>query len=255
MKTMMYWISAFLAMAFIVPACPVAYGRFEPKQPPITDPYNPGAYMRELAKRLTDAEADILLRGIDMPSLARPPAEFRRPIIVPGYTPTFEEDRAAIIPQVSRTDSRTYVPPARRARPESVDVRTIYYPDKTERVLEVYFSNVLPDELPDALARANLVIVRLRGDPRIYATRDPRRPLKPRYITGIVVDSAGRQYLLCYSSNIARSELIQALGAHPSRFRLVEESDLGRALPEPKIDMERDKFQQRLRGYFDTSAL
>jgi hypothetical protein len=255
MKTMMYWISAFLAMAFIVPACSVAYGRFEPKQPPITDPYNPQAYMRELAKRLTEAEADILLRGIEMPSVARPPVEFRRPIIVPGFTPTFEEDRAAIIPEVPRRESRTYVPPAREVRPESVGVRTIYYPDKTERVLEVFFSNVLPDELPAALAKANLVIVRLRGDPRIYATRDPRRPPRPRYITGIVVDSTGKQYLLCYSPNIARSELIQALGAHPSRFRLVEESDLGPALQKPKIDTERNKFQQRLRDYFDTGAL
>ena len=241
MKTKNYYISALLVVTFIVPMWSVVYGRFEPKQPPITDPYNPQEYMRELARQLPPAEAEILLRGINIPSTTPTRREGRAATIIPKFRPTPEEDRArtvvpsptltpkedraATVPEVSKTYSRIHIPPSRKAKPKSRYSRIIYRRPDSKKILQVYCSNIPEDELRGTLERVGLCLVPLSDDPRIYAVPAPEGFCVPSYDTPVVVDSTGRRYLLFSSSDITLSELTQALEKHPSNFRIVEECD------------------------------
>jgi len=261
MKTKEYYISALLAVAFIMPTWSVVYGGFEPKQPPITDPYNPQAYMRELAEQLPPEQAEILLRGIYIPSTT-PAAkekraatviprwtpmreEHRAATVIPRWTPTPKQDRAPTVPKVSKTYPRIRTPWSRKAKPKStgrrviyqaadstkkakpksIDRRAIYQAADSKKIVRVHCSNIPEDELSEALKKGDLCLVRLSDDPRIYAIRAPKSAYEPTYCTPVVADPAGRKYLLFSSSDITLTELVQALGRHPSDFSLIKEYD------------------------------
>ena len=165
MKTKECHISAVLVVAFIVPMWSVVYGRFEPKEPPITDPYNPVPYMLELAEQLEPEQAEILLRGIRIPS-TRPPKRERRPIVIPRLRPlpsvdrpltvmprprpaptedrlaavvrrpepVVRQDRTPAVAKVSKPYLRIRTPWSRKAKPKSTDRRIIHEPaDSTKK--------------------------------------------------------------------------------------------------------------------------
>jgi hypothetical protein len=276
MKTKECYISAVLVVAFIVPMWSVVYGRFEPKEPPITDPYNPEPYMLELAEQLEPEQAEILLRGIRIPSTRAPKRERRvivmppprplpridRPLtVMPRPRPVPREDRVATVvrrpapavrrdrtdtvPKASKTYPRIRTPWSRKAKPKSTDRRVIYQPaDSTKeakpesidrriayqapdrgKIVQVYRSDIPEDELSEALKKGDLCLVRLSDDPRIYAIRAPKSAYEPTYCTPVVADTTGRKYLLFSTSDITLTELVQALGRHPSDFSLIKEYD------------------------------
>lgn len=261
MKTKEYYIAAFLVVAFIVPVWSVVYGGFEPKQPPITDPYNPQAYMRELAEQLPPEQAEILLRGIHVPSTpptlrrqrprtviprSRPaPREDRVATVVQRPAPAVRQDRTPTVPKVSKTYPRIRTPWSRKVKPKSTDHRVIYEPTDTTKkakpestgrriiyqpadstkIVQVYCSDIPEDELSEALRKGDLCLVRLSDDPRIYAIRAPKSAYEPTYCTPVVADPTGRRYLLFSSSDVTLTELVQALGRHPSDFSLIREYD------------------------------
>jgi len=118
-----------------------------------------------------------------------------------------------------------YVPPRRKTKPKPADRRAIYQAADSKKIVQVHCSGIPEDELSEALKKGDLCLVRLSDDPRIYAIRAPKSAYEPTYCTPVVADPAGRKYLLFSSSDITLTELVQALGRHPSDFSLIKEYD------------------------------